>query len=317
LKPTSGQRGERRVDLEVATQLAGIPPYANVAATSWRVPIGVHLDGDRLVWPEHRWVERAGEDCDERFLLRFANLADAKDEEILQFARKWGVLELCAHGLPATHQPLRLPMTRWKPPAPCEGQRRVHGGVELCAEPLDSWRYFAGQASALLLLLSDLRRGDGQAPDLGPVLFDLVPPRLRPQGSPSSARGREVTGSLPRYGRIGPITVRLPPAGFAALCVRRWLQLGDVQVVYSWRQEGPSLEYGSHTLFGALALQLAATTTTGDIYMCSGHGGLYKRTGRRPPRGGRNYCPDCRAARTKDRDHMRRRRAREMKRGKT
>jgi hypothetical protein len=37
-------------------------------------------------------------------LLKFAGLADASDEQIFDFARHWGLLGLCVHGIPGGHR---------------------------------------------------------------------------------------------------------------------------------------------------------------------------------------------------------------------
>src|SRR5579863_1850902 len=99
----------------------------------------------RLAWPEPS-AKRDGDD-------------------VLAFARKWGVLELCAHGLPYTHLYGDIPvreglMSRWT--------RNSTYSKRLCFQQRDSdneeyiesvadWRLFARRAADLLRVSSKLR----------------------------------------------------------------------------------------------------------------------------------------------------------------
>jgi hypothetical protein len=47
-------------------------------------------------------------------LSRFVELSEAKPERIRDFARRWGVLSICEHDLPASHNPPRA-ATRLSP----------------------------------------------------------------------------------------------------------------------------------------------------------------------------------------------------------
>jgi len=76
--------------------------------TGWYIPEDITLQGKNLVWnlfnpnsvPGHEakrvWSKPS-------LLTNFIRLHKAKDSTILHFARKWGVLCLCEHGLPAWH----------------------------------------------------------------------------------------------------------------------------------------------------------------------------------------------------------------------
>jgi hypothetical protein len=68
----------------------------------------------------------------------FVRLGDAPGEEILQYARRWGVLQLCRHLKPCTHAP-----------AIC-----TPAGVE----PLTTWQQYASEAQNILNRATELHR---------------------------------------------------------------------------------------------------------------------------------------------------------------
>ena len=80
-----------------------------------------------------------------------------------------------------------------------------------------------------------------------------------------------------------------------------WLARTDVRPRFSWGHRGISfmnffgtVHDDSLTTLGAVAVQLAlAVSGAHSLAVCSACGRPYTRTGRRPQRGRRNYCPDC------------------------
>jgi len=70
----------------------------------WLIAPGIRLEGDALrhggfgrdprKW---KWAERPSA----RLLWDFSQLAKAPNEEIEKYAKKWGCLALCPHGIPA------------------------------------------------------------------------------------------------------------------------------------------------------------------------------------------------------------------------
>jgi hypothetical protein len=79
-----------------------------VDLTGWYVPKDVTLQGKNLVWHLFGSHMVAGTKAkkvwaNSSLLLSFAGLHKKKDSQILQFSRKWGVLCLCEHGVPAWH----------------------------------------------------------------------------------------------------------------------------------------------------------------------------------------------------------------------
>lgn len=75
-------------------------------------------------------------------LEKFLMLHDRPTSDILAFAKRWGVLEICKHGLPCTHSnchPLEDRLSYW--------------------EPIQAWRSFSVQARAVLEIAASLRKG--------------------------------------------------------------------------------------------------------------------------------------------------------------
>jgi len=116
----------------------------------WHMPRDVALAGKgarAALMTEHH--NSAGEQyivADDAVVLdEFIVLADAPDREILAFAKKYGVLGLCQHGLPFGHPPLegQTALCRWA--------RR---------ERLSVWRLMAREAGALRNLARELRSAD-------------------------------------------------------------------------------------------------------------------------------------------------------------
>jgi hypothetical protein len=80
--------------------------------------------------------------------------------------------------------------------------------------------------------------------------------------------------------------------GLLTGAVRQWLEMGDVAVAFSWTKV-PAIRFGSYSLFGALALQVAlAVARSQGLAVCMSCGRAYPPT-RRPAPNRNNYCQDC------------------------
>src|SRR5262249_34483032 len=147
----------------------------------WVVPGYVVPDKsrDRLLWKYGVGEQRPRRRTARSHLLEgFIGLAEAKAEEIANYARKYGVLGICRHELPPSHAtapdlPRRLlnRVTRVAAnvhvePGPTSiatglfdrcPRRRLRNGHYW--EPLDTWRKFARDAKAMLACASSLRSG--------------------------------------------------------------------------------------------------------------------------------------------------------------
>ena len=217
-------------------------------------------------------------------------LADGDGPQIRAYARRWGILGICKHGLPSSHagneggtprcQPLRREDLTW----------RFDGW-----EPLGRWRHFARQARAMLNLAASLHADQpGQPADWQVVVHHPTQP------VPWWHRSVEAEWIL------------------LSDVVGAWIQIGDVRPVMArGPTQGRHMEFGSSAagprLFGTLACQLLFTITrvTG-VAVCSACAAIYTPT-RQPRPDQRCYCPSCRAGgvpqRDAQRDRQRRRRA--------
>jgi hypothetical protein len=198
----------------------------------------------------------------------------------LRFARRYGVLDLCQHGIPASAPSSVVPghIPGW-----C-----AHIGTDgRVWEPITRWVSYARQVRALLNLAVALEKGE---------------PGLNADWAAAWDEDREVPDSPKSR------------AYQLASVVNHWIWLGGVRPML---HSGTALELrlGGGGTFGILAVQLALLVTQAhNLAVCSGHTGFYLRgLGRRAPKSGQsNFCPNCEgrvAARLRKRRERARRRA--------
>ena len=256
-------------------------------ARKWSYVTDVRLQKDHLVW-KHAERRRLGdhwlldgevarqaiatrqnaERSGRGILDEFLNLCDARDERILEYARTWGVLELCRHNLPSYHDfclgvPLRLPALLSATPkiggiCDTDDPRRC---LPLGREPLTMWRFFSGQAKALLNIAADLQRARlGEREDWAKLLDEGFTP-AQSLDAQKRCTGDVIEGML-KLGRIKPA-------------------IDDLTGGLSWT---------GADLFGELAVQiaLAAKARDGQVF-CVACGEAYEPK-RRVIRCGFNYC---------------------------
>jgi hypothetical protein len=256
----------------------------------WSYVTDVRLQNDHLVWT-HAARIRAGdhwlldgevarqaivtrqqaEQTGRGMLDEFLRLCHAGDEAILEYARTWGVLELCRHNLPSCHEYSLSEHLRLPAPLLAKQQSGRTGPADdprqcppLGREPLATWRFFSGQAKALLTIAADLHRiGLGEREDWAKLLRDGVTPVQTP--------------------------------GAQRLClgdvIEDWLKMGRIKPAIDDLTGG--LSWTSADLFGELAVQvaLAAKSRDGQAF-CIVCGKAYEPK-RRVIRRGFNYCPDA------------------------
>ena len=216
----------------------------------------------------------------------FVALADAPPEEVLNFARHWGILELCEHNLPASHNaPAHAPratntLVTWCHPRGWYDRTGKYDGWE----PLEVWRQFSRQARALLHIAARLHLGQVGLPEDWRLVYERSP-----SPEPAPWWKQTVDGEKSKIADI----------------VNEWLELGNVRVRTSWRpwrQPAPVVTLAGDGLFGALACQLLlAINRTDGLAICSGCGSPYCPS-RRPRMDQRRYCPECRARKIPQRD---------------
>ncbi len=257
-------------------------------ARKWSYVTDVRLQKGYLVWKhaeripsDNHWLlngavarqaiiaRQAAEQGGRGILDEFLRLCDAGDEAILKYARTWGVLELCRHNLPSCHEffvgdRLRLPVPLLAKPqtggtCPADDLRQC---LPLGREPLATWRFFSGQARALLNIAAELQMVRlGEDADWAKLLRAGVTP--------------------------------VQSLGAQRLCVRDviedWLKLGRIKPAIDDLTGG--LTWTGADLFGELAVQiaLAAAARDGQVF-CKVCGKAYEAK-RRVIRRGFNYCP--------------------------
>lgn len=256
------------------------------------VPDSIELDfgpGDdqsdptypRLVWriEEVRWSPALS-----RCLDGFWRLADAQPLEILAFARTWGVLGICDHWKPRNHG----------------GQRCDYLGLggETYWEPVEAWYRYARQVRAILSVACDLLDGrQSRSEDWATI----------EAAEPTIQQMREgMPGNLPSIRRRRPsLTVEYwaPSPGSPVEHQRaelggaldHWLTYAAVSARVRWWPAPTlvtTLEYRG--LVGALGTQLAAAVTSpSGLLRCDACSAPFSPD-RRPRRGRRRYCAQCR-----------------------
>ena len=248
------------------------------------VPLDVRLEQDRLVWtetqdeltksPRYMHVTTAPETIDD-----FLKLHSAKPEEILRYAKQWGPIGFCKHGLPASHN------SQWRLDRTQVKMCTLLRGTSEFSEPLEFWRETSKRARALLNIAANLYANkSGKEED-----WKIVESKDSHPGNtydwPIENQRFELEWQLTYWMRMG----RLMP-----------LVTFDKNVLTF------SLEVlNGSGLFGSLALQLAlAASRTDGLGTCSACGRAYIPT-RKPNANRRNYCPDCRDEKKPLRDAQR------------
>jgi hypothetical protein len=249
-----------------------------VAINRLLIPRRLKLEENRIVWTLElqrrdfglRWVTPPGD-----LLDRFVRLADADD--VKMFARGFGPLELCEHGLPFNH-----------PPAdgapPCQRQP-VGFDVETWWEPVEAWLVIVRRFRATLEIAARLHLGHAIPRPLWHNYFrgfpgeDSPPPGQRP---------------LSELRRAHPDYDREEIAGR----VVNFLELGRAvpRLVWKSRHASPRVTFHADGLFGVLAVQLMlAVARTEGWAICSHCGAVYSPA-RQPDPSRRNFCDECRRA---------------------
>jgi hypothetical protein len=277
------------------------------------VPNRVELSAGRLSWGasvSYREVE-----VHEELLLRFAGLAGAPVDKVLKFARKWGVLGLCRHGLPSTHF---LPPSGFSLPHAGDVGRAGRPG-RWCdprgVESVEAWDTWADRFRALLNIAASLYAGRPCGSKAWLSFFDRS--ELEDRGY--YLLERDVKDLKPREVGDALSDDKL----LLQEVVNHYLDIGGVRprliLTTGVLDDGPPrIGFGClppHRLFGVLAIQLMTSISrTGGPMLCSSCGSPYSPR-RRPKQGQRHYCEACgRRAAVRDAQRDRRRRRREMRR---
>jgi len=285
---------------------------ANGIPLLW-VPARIDLSPDktRLVWTYNTETRHAKTVLPGTDLLgEFTDLGrpDTSPEEIRNFAKRYGILRICKHGLPASHSNSPYGSVYFG-----EDREFVTERIPYCQplgtsfpnenegfEPLDRWRFFARHAHALLNVIVSLSQDELAQTDDWAVLHKYT--------SNPERTGRDLVQQ-----RLDSVAV-----------VNTWLRVASVapQIRYdfdqiSLRDRHKSLRdwykiqletdmFRGSRLFAYLACQLMTAAVGQAVSLCSGCGKIYPPT-RKPNRNQNNYCKDC-SIRAAWRDAARRKR---------
>lgn len=259
-----------------------------VLIARWPIPARIDIDSEHesLAWSggARPALIRARPNMYEELLVGFISLGDAPDEEILKFARRWGLLG--HHDLgnypdlldqaeePRDHLVAALAgLTQWT----------RHG-----REPMAAWRCWSHHARALLRVSAALREGRVGRPEDVSMLCDPSPTA---DAWPDTAGLQPLWLRQPDYSP--PPTLR-NHRELVEIFVERWIRAGHVRPVLRWTVRARAIELFGRGLMGALAVSLlAAVQGATSLAVCSGCANLYVPD-RTPRETQRNFCGGCR-----------------------
>jgi hypothetical protein len=297
-------------DVPPANSLDGLGQRESGLPLSWRNPARIwtfgsryDLDNGQIVWNKERlrgghWVTP-----DFRMLRAFIRLGSpaASAEDFLAFARAWGTLGLCPHGLPRTHDPSVVPygvgFPLW-----IRGDWSCTAGGSTSPEQIEWWRYWARQATALASLVAAVRSERlGQQSDWE-TLWAHGPWAIGGPWDNDADVIAEIRSDLP--GGIEHIALQRESIAGA---LEAWLRLAAIQVTVNWRSESLKVEVRNRSLFDSIGLLLVflAGDLEGFVFCHACHTPFVPRR-RLGPRDRALYCADCRAEHRPQRDASRR-----------
>ncbi len=244
------------------------------------------------------------------FLAEFVALARSgvADEQILVYAQKWGLLELCPEGLPRTHDQSSVPASlahamQLTPRARCD-----RGGVG-DPERLEWWRYWASQAASLGAIVAALRLGDRADPHDWEAILAPGPWAV------GSDWERVLSGVADQLGYLHGIKTISQQRQLAVRALQRWITLANLRPEIKWASGMKvRVEFRPASLFGALGLQIVFLSADIDgLALCDGCHAMIVPARRPGFPAQRVYCEHCRAEGVPQREaslaHYRRRSA--------
>ncbi len=287
-----------------------------------------------LIW--RMWVESPHEGIvrgsSARMLDNFVRIRDA--DGVRDFARRFGVLGLCQHDRPATHNPApRWPRTTadlvlggatWATmaggapmmDAVPEGSfcqpRTLRNGFHI--ESVAVWLDLAAQMRAVLNVVKASEDGqDGRQEDLDVLGFPKLSADAVAANNAARKQLEALAVPLPKSPLADHTPLQMAPevARFrVAWKVQEWASWAYLSPSLVWRAGKPLTFAVEVSTFGSLVMQLMiAISGRHGLETCGGCGALYMRE-RKAQAGRRNYCPDCRSRKVPQRDAARDARAR-------
>lgn len=254
----------------------------------WPAPARIDLENEWLVWTGGARPEliRARADMWNELLERFVWLGEASDEDILKFARRWGLLG--AHHLgnyPELLDRAEEPLDHELASLATQTQGRLRG-----REPVAAWRCWSHHAGAVLRVSDALRAGRiGGQNDIAVLCHP----------SPTAEMWTDVAGLQPLWlqhpDRTPPDPTLRNHRELIELFVERWIRAGHVRPLLRWTARERAIELAGRGLMGAVAVSLLATVQGAtNLAVCSGCSNLYVPE-RTPRETQRHFCGRCRA----------------------
>lgn len=266
--------------------LAAEEPKRKLAVNEYSVPSDIRLEGERLFWqPVERW--RKVKPTVETF-ADFLTLGDveASARDVLAYARKWGVLNLCRdHKLPVSHDER------------CVSFERVTNSK---GEPVGEWHRFARIAGAVLNISQNLTDG-GIGKSIDWQTLSRFDPLLRSSSKTFTLTELGLFGSTPTRKATKAALSEAVVEGKAVIAdyVNQWLTLGNVRPHMEWKEGEPIVLIAGGPyrggLFGSLAVHLLELSGRYVIASCSGCRKFYNPEVR-PKSGQDRFCKKCRDA---------------------
>ncbi len=266
------------------------------------------LDGDFLTFDPDatRGPHRSRVTSNIGMLDGFRRLADGPDRAILAYARRWGFLSVCSHGVRDDHEGVVVPERLVEPRGTIEVRPEGHyDGVQ--RERLDVWRYWSSQADALLTAMVRLR--DGR------VASTVEWKPLWRRGPWTEVLEAHLDAAVIRAIDAQWLDAPAPPKEGQrwriAAALEAWMRIGGMAMTVAWTSNAAALGFESPTLLGTIGLQLALAATGAESFAACSDCGAPFASGKRPRADRRNYCPTCQDAKVAARNASRRYRARQ------
>lgn len=281
------------LNLSVLTRNDGGGFKRSVPSRGWWRTVEITLEGEHLVCGPnyemgYQLVEDGASGVD--ILYAFLKLAenDTTSDQIVNFARRYGTLELCQHHLPRTHWDVlsATPDTIRQPrcvPLSCSER------VAYSWEPIEDWKTLARGLRAVLQVAAPLHQDQPASLEAWKAIFAM--------GTGST----HCLTDIEQVEHLSP-TDRLKRHRTHLVRVINWLlQMANVRPWFWWSDADTriGLEFGGPEesgLFGHLILQLVLVVSQKDGFaFCTECGRVYLPT-RRPARNRSNYCETCKKA---------------------
>lgn len=271
-----------------------------LASRFWHATDSVELDSEnkRLLlplmpgraWPPDRVARRVGSSRD--MLAKFVKLGEAPPEAILDYARTWGMLFVCApHDLPCTHHPPPFTVRSLVVSASSEWCLPQWSDDDGFWETIETWRGFSRLMRALLNIASDLHlRRQTRRHDWHTVFTE------RQGGLVALLNLLKIENW--RFAQDYPDMWKEPSEvqwHVVERTMNLMLEWGNVRPIFHLTNGTPSIKLGSEGLFSALVVQLMLAISLMDGFaICTACSEPY-RPRRRPRTDQRNYCskPQC------------------------